>query len=166
MGEVSQRASKRPTSAPIWHFDEALQVPFVRAKPEFLTIRVGEFSPKTAPLVLSGLTLFDKVVRVAIQGGPTLFRIGFFYDHYDTTVTASVDEKECRVTFDAPWWYRGEYALAPTDGGGTKLVLDVYNKASRLSAWALPLVGLEAEKRKQAAAMGRLVKALKNESKP
>jgi len=165
MDEVSQRASKRPTSAPIWHFEEMLQVPFVRAKSEFLAIREGEFSPKTAPLVLSGLKIFDKVKRVVIQGGPTVFRIGFFYDHYNMTVTASIDE-QCRVTFDAPWWYRGEYALAPTDGGGTRLVLDVYNKASKLSAWALPLVGLETEKRKQFAAMGRLVKAWKNESRP
>lgn len=49
----------------------------------------------------------------------------------------TVDRAGSRVCFQGGWWYRGEYELAPEDGG-TRVTLRAYNVADR-ARWAVPL---------------------------
>jgi hypothetical protein len=139
-------------------------VPFDRVRPEFLNIREGEFSKQNCPAVLSGLPDFEKVNRIVIQKGTPVFQVIYEFDHCNTKMSARVNQSLGKVTLEAPWWYRGEYTIAPSSDGNAKVTLAIYNKASKISGWMFPIIGLQTEEKKQQIAFQRMVLTLNRRS--
>lgn len=92
-----------------------------------LTVRTGEVGARNA-------WLFQGLAEQAeLSGGPD--RYTYQADGHSGTI--EVDHAGRAIAYQGGWWYRGEYALSPTDAS-TRIVHRVHNVATR-ARWAVPL---------------------------
>lgn len=151
----------RNAKPPLWRFERPLPLPFDKARTAFLAdIHAGNFTNKNAPGLLSGLPDFETLKRVTIRGASPHFQVVYEFDRFKIKMKASIDEADLRVVLEAPWWYRGEFALSESRDGNALLTFEVFNKATGASGRLVPVIGLGNEEKKQRAGFERVISAI------
>src|SRR5256885_1193104 len=87
-----------------------------------LTARPGPVGPENGWLV----THARYAHRATLKGGPDRFDVDSGNGY---TLTLDVDRARKTAALQGGWWHRGEYAITPEPGGGTRLRYRVFNVA-------------------------------------
>src|SRR5256885_414574 len=96
-----------------------------------LTARPGPVGPENGWLV----THARYAHRATLKGGPDRFDVDSGNGY---TLTLEVDRARKTAALQGGWWHRGEYAITPEPGGGTRLRYRVFNVA-RQPTWLVAL---------------------------